>query len=421
MLKRILLGSVLALLIPFFGMSQSDVERIILQLQFDKDKHELRAGEITSMREALAKIGECEMLRVYINGHTDSDAEEDYNLKLSKRRVEAVSDFLDAQGVSKKLHKTNYFGESRPAASNAAESGMQVNRRVEVVLKYVSCYTLEEEQPEPEVKLPDTCRGRDTILILPGGSQVEMNICEYWRVKDCLEIKEYNDPQSVYDAGLTTADDQGIVMGSCGMIGIGLGAPCENCFDRPVTVRMPMPDPECNACLRERAGFFMLSQAGAWSQVGRNKAMKRVKVDGRDYYEFKIRCANKYNCDCKFCTIPLKVKTTRDIELDNAYVVLDCPMAAAAYPGKRKAHKMKFFMPHAGYTGVHIWATGSDKFGVALKVDALDAETLLRKRRFPWLTICRYPKGERPRWKIKRYPRKIHRVYKIRTEDWEVK
>jgi len=67
-----------------------------------------------------------------IEGHTDSQGKEDYNLKLSQRRAEAVRNYL----VSRYPTTTNRlrveaYGESKPNASNDTEEGRASNRRVE--------------------------------------------------------------------------------------------------------------------------------------------------------------------------------------------------------------------------------------------------------------------------------------------------
>jgi len=53
-------------------------------------------------------------------------------MRLSKNRVEAVKDFLVANGVEPSRIKTFYYGESKPIDDNKTEEGRQKNRRVEM-------------------------------------------------------------------------------------------------------------------------------------------------------------------------------------------------------------------------------------------------------------------------------------------------
>lgn len=66
-----------------------------------------------------------------VRGHTDNVGNAAYNRELSERRANAVRDYLQQQGVAaQRLHITG-FGEDKPIASNATETGRAQNRRVE--------------------------------------------------------------------------------------------------------------------------------------------------------------------------------------------------------------------------------------------------------------------------------------------------
>jgi outer membrane protein OmpA-like peptidoglycan-associated protein len=66
-----------------------------------------------------------------ITGHTDSRASDDYNLRLSLRRANAVARV--AQGTGARIADIRGYGERMPAAPNTTAAGMQKNRRVEVI------------------------------------------------------------------------------------------------------------------------------------------------------------------------------------------------------------------------------------------------------------------------------------------------
>ena len=71
-------------------------------------------------------------LRISLEGHTDSNGSEAYNLWLSKNRVNAVKAFLVANGVAGDRIDTSYYGEAKPIASNETLAGQAKNRRVEM-------------------------------------------------------------------------------------------------------------------------------------------------------------------------------------------------------------------------------------------------------------------------------------------------
>jgi outer membrane protein OmpA-like peptidoglycan-associated protein len=64
-----------------------------------------------------------------VDGHTDSDASDAYNMKLSLRRAEAVADIGRSTGARVQARG---YGERVPIASNATAAGKQKNRRVEI-------------------------------------------------------------------------------------------------------------------------------------------------------------------------------------------------------------------------------------------------------------------------------------------------
>jgi outer membrane protein OmpA-like peptidoglycan-associated protein len=74
-------------------------------------------------------------INIAIDGHTDATASDDYNLALSKRRAKAVKDYLTSKGIAASRITSNFYGESKPAASNDTEEGKALNRRVAISVK----------------------------------------------------------------------------------------------------------------------------------------------------------------------------------------------------------------------------------------------------------------------------------------------
>ena len=67
-----------------------------------------------------------------IEGHTDSVGSRDFNVDLSKRRAQAVVEYLAAKGADRSRFVVAGYGFDKPIAGLDASAG--VNRRVEVVL-----------------------------------------------------------------------------------------------------------------------------------------------------------------------------------------------------------------------------------------------------------------------------------------------
>jgi outer membrane protein OmpA-like peptidoglycan-associated protein len=64
-----------------------------------------------------------------IDGHTDSDASDAYNMSLSQRRAEAVAKVARSVGARAQIR---WYGERVPVASNSTAAGKRKNRRVEI-------------------------------------------------------------------------------------------------------------------------------------------------------------------------------------------------------------------------------------------------------------------------------------------------
>jgi outer membrane protein OmpA-like peptidoglycan-associated protein len=83
---------------------------------------------------------------VDVMGHTDSTGSDAYNLDLSKRRAEAVGNYLTLRGVTRARIATIGYGEQYPVADNATESGRALNRRVEIRITPISQEQVQQAQ-----------------------------------------------------------------------------------------------------------------------------------------------------------------------------------------------------------------------------------------------------------------------------------
>jgi len=74
--------------------------------------------------------------KLEISGHTDNVGDKNANLVLSKKRAEALRNYLTSKGISATRMSVFYFGETKPIASNATPEGRQKNRRVEMRIAF---------------------------------------------------------------------------------------------------------------------------------------------------------------------------------------------------------------------------------------------------------------------------------------------
>lgn len=77
---------------------------------------------------------------IILRGHSDSEGSDEENLDSSRKRAEAVRDFLVESGIAEGRIRVIAFGEQNPVAPNALpdgspnEEGRAQNRRVEVTV-----------------------------------------------------------------------------------------------------------------------------------------------------------------------------------------------------------------------------------------------------------------------------------------------
>ncbi len=91
------------------------------------------------MKKLAKGIRELGWKHIIIEGHTDSIGTEEYNLRLSQKRANAVKEwFINKAGLKDLIYETIGYGESKPVAPNQNPDGSDnpegraKNRRVEI-------------------------------------------------------------------------------------------------------------------------------------------------------------------------------------------------------------------------------------------------------------------------------------------------
>ncbi len=114
----------------------------VLALDFPLNSAELHADDKAKIDAIIPvlKNSKVAFIAGEVDGYTDSTGTEAYNVDLSKRRAQAVADYVRSQGVNLgDRFGVNGYGEADPVASNATEEGRAQNRRV--VLRRTDCGT----------------------------------------------------------------------------------------------------------------------------------------------------------------------------------------------------------------------------------------------------------------------------------------
>ncbi len=101
---------------------------------FDAGKASVGPGAQRSIDKLAEFLKTYPKRNVLIEGHSDSLGNEEFNLKLSQQRADAVRDLLVARGVASQRIRTKGYGAKFPIVDNDTSVGRQQNRRVEVLV-----------------------------------------------------------------------------------------------------------------------------------------------------------------------------------------------------------------------------------------------------------------------------------------------
>jgi outer membrane protein OmpA-like peptidoglycan-associated protein len=101
---------------------------------FDTGRAELKPGATRPIEQIASFLNENPERKVQVEGFTDSQGANDYNLELSQKRADAVAMAIIQRGVAADRVRALGYGEEFPKASNTSAGSRQLNRRVEIVV-----------------------------------------------------------------------------------------------------------------------------------------------------------------------------------------------------------------------------------------------------------------------------------------------
>ena len=103
---------------------------------FDTAKTTIKSASYPLLDEvAKVILANSQIKLIEVGGHTDSDGDDNKNLKLSQGRAEAVVAYIVGRGVDRNRLVAMGYGEQKPMDTNQTTAGKAKNRRVELVIK----------------------------------------------------------------------------------------------------------------------------------------------------------------------------------------------------------------------------------------------------------------------------------------------
>jgi outer membrane protein OmpA-like peptidoglycan-associated protein len=114
---------------------RDDRIELFQKIYFSSGKAAISSGSLRLL-DQIAEIlkSHPNVLKVRVDGHTDSRGNPAVNARLSRQRAEAVVRALVARGVLRSRLEARGLGSSQPIAPNNTAAGRELNRRVELTI-----------------------------------------------------------------------------------------------------------------------------------------------------------------------------------------------------------------------------------------------------------------------------------------------
>ncbi len=115
---------------------------------FDVNQFSIKKSAKQTLLVLAAEILKIDEATIVVEGHTDSDGDEQHNMELSRNRSIAVIDQIRAQlGYEAPYdYVVRAFDESKPKVGNTTSKNKQINRRVEITVLPPNGYYQPEEK-----------------------------------------------------------------------------------------------------------------------------------------------------------------------------------------------------------------------------------------------------------------------------------
>jgi len=101
-------------------------------IRFDFDKAAIKPQYRDILNRIAGTLMTLKQYSIYVNGYTDDVGSQDYNLKLSARRAQAVRSSLINAGIKPDAITAKGFGKSDPRVKGDTPKARSANRRVEI-------------------------------------------------------------------------------------------------------------------------------------------------------------------------------------------------------------------------------------------------------------------------------------------------
>jgi outer membrane protein OmpA-like peptidoglycan-associated protein len=114
-------------------VEDNEAKKMMIEpVYFDFNKADYITGEKSKIDQLVTLLKENAKYNVNLTGHTDNVGTDQYNMNLSKKRINSVIKTIKSSGIKKnRILSEKAFGKTKPIATNDTPEGRAKNRRVE--------------------------------------------------------------------------------------------------------------------------------------------------------------------------------------------------------------------------------------------------------------------------------------------------
>ncbi len=223
--------------------------------------------------------------RLWINGYTDETDEIDYNLELSEKRSGEVYAYCLSKDVPSTAVHSQFFGESRPQASNGSEDGRALNRRTEIIGYQFPKVKVKPAAVAPDPMLPVTHTLNNGFIITYRPGTLPGYLADNFASGSGENFQLLTNTTEMRQNNLYNNTTRGEILSSVLIVCGSKLNPCK--LDSPVLVRLPIPFN--TNCPIEKVKFFnAVAERGKQIWQEQSKELYPEVIDGVKYIRLWI-------------------------------------------------------------------------------------------------------------------------------------
>jgi hypothetical protein len=320
-----------------------------VQIYFKVNKSEIAPTEQAKLEELFGTLKKIPEFRLVLTGHTDSTGNDQYNMELSRDRVDEVYDALSSLGIPDDFMIMRYYGRSKPRVNETNKEKASRNRRVEVTI-------IEKpvEAPKPVAAKVDPCDQDTTIQVNPSTS-IKLNKCDYKMLSAASKNGTFgvNIKKTADIMGIITNDDIPKIyrrdQGMTWLAALDISFSVDTCLKRPIEITLDPMDFDAYNRSRIKVLVKNLKNNNADKTKDRVKDVRKRTIK-KDAVKFTV----KTNCPTSKDSEGLillgspesKTKTTvvkdQTRSIEELYAVQESPMIIIPAMKTKKGFELKY-------------------------------------------------------------------------------